>query len=172
MSRFTGILLVSPLADGHTWVIMRAFGFDVGTPRSGDQITVPVGFQTDFASIPRPFWIILPKWGKYGNASVIHDWLYWEQQRQRSQADRILLEGMIVLGVSRLVREVIYRAVRLFGWLAWYRNQADRAEGFSRVLTTLPTKAATRSARRGQYVQLTRHLLGRTRRPGWGPPAP
>src|SRR5437870_2938357 len=76
MSRFTDILLVSPLADGSTWVIMRDFGYDVGAEASGDHIEVAVGFQTDFATIPRPFWIILPKWGRYGNATVIHDWLY------------------------------------------------------------------------------------------------
>jgi hypothetical protein len=143
---------------------MRAFGYDVGAEGSQDQITVPVGFETDFASVPRPFWAILPKWGKYGNAAVIHDWLYWEQGRSRPAADAILLEGMVVLGVSAVVRQTIYTAVRLFGWLAWYRNQADRADGYERVLTTLPTKATATTQRRGQYVQLIRHLLGQTRR--------
>jgi hypothetical protein len=61
MSRFTSILLVSPLADGKTWVLMRTFGYDVGAEGSRDQITVPVGFATDFASLPRPFWAILPQ---------------------------------------------------------------------------------------------------------------
>jgi hypothetical protein len=164
VSRFTSILLVSPLADGQTWVLMREFGYDVGAEGSQDQITVPVGFETDFASVPRPFWAILPKWGKYGNAAVIHDWLYWEQGRARPTADAILLEGMAVLGVSAVVRHTIYTAVRLFGWLAWYRNQADRADGYNRVLSILPIKATTTTERRGQYVQLIRHLFGRTRR--------
>jgi hypothetical protein len=163
MSRFTSILLVSPLADGQTWVLMREFGYDVGAEGSQDQITVPVGFETDFASVPRPFWAILPKWGKYGNAAVIHDWLYWEQGRPRPAADAILLEGMVVLGVSAVVRQTIFTAVRLFGWLAWYRSQADRADGYERVLLNLPTKATTTTQRRGQYVQVVRHLLGRTR---------
>ncbi len=164
MSRFTSILLLSPLADSQTRVLMREFGYDVGAEGRQDQITVPVGFETDFASVPRPFWAILPKWGKYGNAAVIHDWLYWEQERPRPAADAVLLEGMVVLGVSAVVRQTIYTAVRLFGWLAWYRNQADRVDGYERVLATLPTKATTTTQRRGQYVQLIRHLLGRTRR--------
>jgi hypothetical protein len=163
MSRFTDILLVSPLADGRTWVIMREFGYDVGAEGSADRIAVPVGFQTDFASIPRPFWIVLPKWGQYGNASIIHDWLYWDQRRPRAVADAVFLEGMEVLGVNAPVRYTIYAAVRFFGSLAWYRNQADRADGFERVLSTLPRKAVTTSRRRGQYVQITRHILGRTR---------
>jgi len=28
MSRFTDVLVVSPLADGKTWVILRDFGYD------------------------------------------------------------------------------------------------------------------------------------------------
>src|SRR5438046_10170088 len=73
MSRFTEALVVTPLADGNTWVIVRPFGYDVGREGSGDRIDVRMGFMTDFGSIPRLFWIALPKWGKYGNAAVIHD---------------------------------------------------------------------------------------------------
>lgn len=77
MSRFTDILTVSPLADGQTWVIRRDFGYDIGTEGSGNSIDVPIGFMTDFASVPRPLWALLPKWGKYGNTAVIHDYCYW-----------------------------------------------------------------------------------------------
>jgi len=66
MSRFTSILLVSPPADGKTWVLMRAFWCDVGVEGSQDQVTVPVGFEMDFASIPCLFWAILPQWCQYG----------------------------------------------------------------------------------------------------------
>lgn len=164
MSRFTSTLLVSPLADGRTWVLRQEFGYDVGAEDSKDRINVPVGFQTDFASIPRPLWIILPKWGKYGNASVIHDWLYWEGElnRSRSAADGVLLEGMVVLNVNFLVRYAIYLAVRIFGGLAWYRNRADRNDGFHRVLKTIPVKPFCFTRRRGQYHQLIRHVLGKT----------
>jgi hypothetical protein len=162
MSRFTSILLVSPLADGRTWIIRQEFGYDVGAQGSDDQITVPVGFQTDFASIPRPFWVILPQWGKYGSAAVIHDWLYWDQNRSRAASDAVLLESMVVSKVGFLVRYAIYTAVRLFGWLAWYRNQADRVDGFQRVLQTVPVKPITAIRRRGQYLQLARHVLRRT----------
>ena len=55
MSRYTRPLLVSPLADGKTWVTMQAFGYDVGTENSGDAIEVREGFMTDFATVPRLF---------------------------------------------------------------------------------------------------------------------
>ena len=163
MSTFTEPLLVSPLDDGRTWVSMRPFGFDVGATGSGDRVEVAVGFMTDFASIPRPLWVLLPKWGKYGNASVIHDWLYWTQERPRPAADRIFLEGMVALQVSWLVRTVIYRAVRWFGWLAWTRNRADRRSGFDRVLKPLMLVGGMASNRRGQYGQLARYAASRLR---------
>lgn len=59
MSRFTDCLLVTPLADGHTWVVMRDFGYELGREGSGDAIDVAIGLQNDFASVPR----LIAKWG-------------------------------------------------------------------------------------------------------------
>ncbi len=64
-----------------------------------------------------------PRWGKYGNAAVIHDWLYWDQPRTRQEADDIFLEGMEVLEVPNWKRKTIYYAVRLFGGFAWRANR-------------------------------------------------
>jgi hypothetical protein len=126
MSRFTEELLVSPLPDGRTWVIRRDFGYDVEEEGSGNTINVPIGFKTDFASVPRLLWSIIPRWGKYGNAAVIHDFLYWEQDRAREESDRIFLEAMRVLTVSVFMRTLIYLAVRFLGWFAWHRNRKKR----------------------------------------------
>jgi hypothetical protein len=163
MSGFTKALVVSPLADGKTWVIVRHFGYDVGAENSGDHIGIAIGFKTDFATVPRPFWIILPKWGRYGNATVIHDWLYWTQTRQRREADVIFLEAMGVLGVSSLVKYPMYWAVRLFGGLAWLRNQADRASGFDRVLADVRFKSVVGSQRKGTLRQVASYALRRFR---------
>jgi len=75
MRGFTSLLTVSPLSDGKSWWLRTPFGYDVGREGSGDSVELPVGFVTDFASIPRPLWILLPKWGRYGNAAVVHDFL-------------------------------------------------------------------------------------------------
>ncbi|HZI23030.1 MAG TPA: DUF1353 domain-containing protein [Gemmatimonadales bacterium] len=164
MSRFTDILLVSPLADGQTWVIMRDFGYDVGSEGSDDHIAVPIGFETDFATIPRPFWAVLPKWGRYGNAAVIHDWLYWAQRRPRAAADGIFLEAMGVLGVGSLTKSTLYWAVRLFGWLAWRRNAWDRAAGFDRVLPDVThLKSFERTQRTGMLRRWAGHAWRRLR---------
>jgi hypothetical protein len=140
MSRFTSLLTVSPLSDGKSWWLRTPFGYDVGREGSGDSVEVPVGFVTDFASIPRLFWILLPKWGRYGHAAVVHDFLYWQQQRRRREADSIFLEGMKVLSVSLLVRYVMFGAVWTFGWLSWLNNRWDRLAGINRVVDSGLTK--------------------------------
>ncbi|MCP4982643.1 MAG: DUF1353 domain-containing protein [Gammaproteobacteria bacterium] len=126
MSRFTEQLIVTPCPDGRTWIVLCDFGYEIGAKGSSDIINVPIGFHTDFASVPRLLWAFLPRWGKYGNAAVIHDYLYWEQTRSRKESDDILLEGMIVLQVSYLKRYSIYWAVRLAGWWAWCKNQSRK----------------------------------------------
>lgn len=152
MSQFTEALIVSPLADGKTWVVLKPFGYDRGSEGSGRRIQVDLGFMTDFASVPRPLWILIPKWGKYGNAAVIHDWLYWIQgDVSRKEADHIFLEAMTVLNVEQWQKHLMYWAVRTLGWLAWWRNQWDRNEGFDRVLHRHLVKSIESSGRPGLF---------------------
>lgn len=108
-SRYTDILEVSPLADGVTWVLRKEFGYDIGQQGSEDTIDVPLGFMTDFASIPRIFRFLVSKWGKHGNAAVLHDYCYWAQDRSREESDRIFkeayggLQNKGLAGVSHLL---------------------------------------------------------------------
>jgi hypothetical protein len=130
MSSFTTELRVHPNSDGRTWTLDEAFGFYIDSNDATSMtINVPAGFVTDFASIPQLFWNILPPWGTYGKAAVVHDYLYGRQgvltemsppwKYTRKQADEILLEGMKVLGVNWCTRWIIYTAVRNFGGWAW-----------------------------------------------------
>lgn len=149
MSRFTDTLVVSPLPDGRTWVIRSDFGYDVGEEGSGDTVNVPVGFKTDFASVPRLLWIVIPRWGTYGNAAVVHDYLYWSQERPRREADQIMREGMRVLGTGGIKRAVIYRAVRWFGWYAWRSNRRlKEKESAARIHDTMTCKMCATGPKR------------------------
>ena len=134
MSKFTRPLIVSPLPDGKRWVLREEFSYDIGSKGSGNSIVVPFGFVTDFASVPRIFWGIYPKWGKYGNAAVVHDYLYWVQRYSRKETDNIFLEGMEVLKVSVFDRKTIYNSVRLFGDLAWKKNQKRKESGEKKII--------------------------------------
>jgi len=134
MSRFTEILQVAPLPDGRNWVILKDFGYDVGEENSGETINVPIGFVTDFASVPRPLWWFAPKWGRCGNAAVIHDFCYWEQSYDRRKSDEIFREGMQVLKVGRIRTWLLYYAVRYFGCMAWNANKKGKRRGVEKVL--------------------------------------
>jgi len=136
MSVFTENLIVSPLPDGRTWVLRKTFSYDVGEEGSGETIRVPVGFITDFASVPRLFWSIFPKWGKYGNAAVIHDYLYWVQDEQypKKRADEIFLEGMLVLNVKKITAKILYWAVKYFAQSAWNDNKKDKEKGIKKFI--------------------------------------
>lgn len=126
MSSFTTRLILEPLDDGRRWRLVEPFTYDVGELGGDDSITVPENFLTDFASVPRLFWRIIPPWGKYGKAAVLHDWLYHVQDRSRRECDKVFLEAMGVLGVSWFKRRTMYRAVRMFGWSAWRANARKR----------------------------------------------
>ena len=114
MSSFTERLIVSKL-DKKFWTVERKFTYHVGDEDSIEFITVPFGFITDFASVPRIFWSVLPPDGEYTQAAVLHDYMYNEKLYERKICDDIFLEAMTVLKVPGWKRRIIYYAVRMFG---------------------------------------------------------
>ena len=78
-------------------------------------ITVPAGFETDGASVPKAFWNILAPFGKYFHAAVIHDYLYLTAIYSRLDSDLLFKEAMYNSGLGWATRETVFRAVRLFG---------------------------------------------------------
>lgn len=78
MSSFTSPLETLSLPDGKNKKILRTFRYFVIDKHLGPYITVPNGFISDGASIPKFLWSIVgsPWSGKYTQAAVLHDWLY------------------------------------------------------------------------------------------------
>lgn len=124
MSSFTKPLIVKYL-DGKRWELVEEFSYHVGIKSSPEIITVPKGFITDFASIPRLFWRVIGHPAeKYGKAAVIHDYLYSEQQTYtRKRSDEIFYEAMEVLKVPFWKRWAMYHSVRTWGWIPWHRHR-------------------------------------------------
>ena len=98
------------------------------TTKKGVTHTVPVGFTTDGASIPKIFWswIGSPFTGLYRLPSLVHDYLYYTQTTKRSYADKVFLEGMEDKKVSFWKRRMMYLAVRFRGWIPWNRHKKRR----------------------------------------------
>ncbi len=75
-SAFTGELRLTSLdADCRVWRLDEPLTYEVGALGSGLMIEVPAGFVTDGASIPPPLRGLLPPWGRYSRAAIVHDYL-------------------------------------------------------------------------------------------------
>lgn len=128
-SSFTAPLTVTQLPTGD-WCIERAVDYWSGCEAGSEPLevrcttcySVPAGFVTDFASIPRLLWSIIghPA-GRYAQAAVLHDWLYATTAVSRAEADRIFGEAMQVLGVPSWQRWIMWCGVRLAGFVAYRR---------------------------------------------------
>lgn len=119
-STFIKPLIITDNGD-FTFTLMEGFEYHLGDVDSNIVVKVPVGYVTDFASVPRIFWSIIPPYGPCGKAAVIHDYLYnrvSEDKFDRGIADAIFKEALGVLGVGGWKKWAMYFAVRLFGGLA------------------------------------------------------
>ena len=134
----TGVLHLSRFAD-PTYFLLKPITWK---PNPGQEshpsVTVPVGFVTDFASIPRVFWSALRPDGLYTYPAIVHDYLYWEQTVSREAADAIFKFGMEDFRLSPATTAAVYNAVRTFGGTAWQNNTKLKAAGERRLLTKFP----------------------------------
>ena len=127
-----------PFGDGENSVVMSDLRYQVGTTRF--VIIVPAGFVTDFASTPRAIWAVLPPFGTYQLAAVVHDFLYWDQGCTREQADALLRAGMAESRVEPLKRDAIWQAVRKGGEAAWTKNAGEKQAGLPRIIPAADLK--------------------------------
>ena len=128
MSSFTSPLLVELTSEGKKWKVARRFTYRIGKKYSRKFISIPTGFETDFASIPKFILPLLPMWAKYNKPSPIHDYLYrnkmvMEKPITRKEADDIFYEAMLIdfrrHKSGKIVAWLEWFAVRLFAWRAW-----------------------------------------------------
>jgi hypothetical protein len=81
---------------------------------------VPIGYSSDFASIPKIFRPIINNDDQHiRRAAVLHDYLYETKTVTRQEADKLMYESMLSVGASRIKALTVYIALRLGGWLAW-----------------------------------------------------
>lgn len=97
--------------------------WQLGEPLHYHGFTVPAGFVSDLDSVPRIPFVYSRYKGRTVRAAILHDYLYRNQIVSRKLADTIFLDSMQREGVPARYRIIIYAAVRLMGWLPWWRNQ-------------------------------------------------
>ena len=112
-------LIVTPISS-RSWELVEDFYF---IRKDGTSFCAQRGLITDFASTPRIVWPILPPYGKYLEAAVIHDSMYRKDIAiSRKTADLIFKENMKELEVPLMKIFIMYWAVRMFGWLSWKKR--------------------------------------------------
>lgn len=138
-NRFNGLARYEDQADGITAKLLRRLTYRTN---DGWLIEAPAGFVTDFASIPRLLWTLIPPRGRYNRAAIIHDFLYQHAPRDprtgeactRGRADAILGEACENCDDRYTQRKAIFAGVRLGGWVPWRR--------YRRAATALKQKLA------------------------------
>jgi len=81
--------------------------------------SVPEGFVSDGATVPRLLWPIFPPVGRYMVAALVHD--YQLTRTSREAADQAFADTMKVLDIEPWRRHLMYIAVRLYSALVELR---------------------------------------------------
>lgn len=123
-NRFSGLAQLEDQENGTTAKLLAPLTY---TTQDGWAITVPAGFETDFASIPRALWAVIPPRGKYNRPAIIHDLLYrtapYDPVRRtpctQARADSILREACQDCDDRFTQRWAIYLGLRLGGFVTW-----------------------------------------------------
>ena len=106
-----GDVVVRRLDDEH-WEVVEPLAY-LG---ERDRFVVPAGFVTDFATVPRVVVWLVPRFGRYTAAAILHDWLCTEGITggvvTARQADGIFRRVMRESGVPVVRRWLMWCGVR------------------------------------------------------------
>jgi hypothetical protein len=113
VSSFTEPLIVEVEAKERSGIglvtLFKSFSYYLED--GSDTIIVPVGYETDFASIPRigrPFFATM---GKVAKPALLHDWLL---HRDDKRATKVFNEALKVARVSTIGRLIMVAFVFLW----------------------------------------------------------
>ena len=105
--------------EGSTqFVLMEEIAFVFGAT----MMTIPKGFVSDGASIPRFWWArVSPFDGRYLAAFLKHDYLYsaLNTKINRGGADKLLYDDLRASGMGYITANEVYYAVRAFGMICF-----------------------------------------------------
>lgn len=124
------------LNDKYLFKLINTFKKEIFVENEKKIVEVPYGFKTDLASIPKLFWSWLSPFGKHQEAALIHDYLYkndgklkgLKNKLTRKESDLLFKNVMLADGVSNFNAQVMYLAVRTFGWNFWNKTKEEQKD--------------------------------------------
>ena len=111
----------SLMLDKDYWYLKNALKVDITIGNDLYEVSIPKGYLTDGASVPRILWSICPKWDKSHKAVILHDYLCEYRivtingkptQISREEADRLFLFALKYEGLTKLKYSLMHGAVR------------------------------------------------------------
>ena len=116
---------LSPFSD-CVWMLCEPLIYESDV--LGTVVTVPAGFFTDLASVPRVP-VIFTIWGNRSHReAVVHDYLYCTNSVpvvSKLQADRVFLEAMKAVNKSCYIRWFMFIGVAGFSWMFYHRRKVE-----------------------------------------------
>lgn len=109
--------------DGETIAFLT--GVIVYETEKLGRIEVPIGFQSDGCTMPGLFWWSIghPFDMKFLREAILHDFLYATQPCDRETADMVFRDELKKAHkLSAIRRGLMYRGLRLGGWVAWNKH--------------------------------------------------
>ena len=94
--------------DGDFWLLQRPLVY----AGLRDRWTIPAGFRTDLASVPRLLTWLVPKAGKHNRAAVVHDYLCRDPTVTLKDADGVLRRITVELEAGRARAWTMWAGVR------------------------------------------------------------
>lgn len=99
------------------WELQRPLVFE--SERFG-LITVPTGFRTNYASVPRAPFVFWLAGDRAQKEAALHDWPYTVHNMNREDADALFLEALLVNPlIGPGLAQSMHKAVRWFGQSSW-----------------------------------------------------
>ena len=99
---------------------------DLTVEWNGKRVTVPYGFRSDGASVPRFFWrwVFPPGDARALRAAFVHDWIYRTHPDgwTKADADQLFRELLVENGMPERYARRAYWGVRLFGGDSWHQG--------------------------------------------------
>lgn len=124
MSHFSTALIAKAVEGG--WELQQELVYT--SDLLGSTITVPVGYTTDLASVPRVLrWAVPVANAKNRRAAVVHDYLCTHGidlgiVKSQKRSDQLFREALGVEGVGRFKSGALYYPVRSYQWITgWFK---------------------------------------------------
>ncbi len=124
--KFVNEPIIQPHPKGHKFQLQKEWFFYL----DGVKITIPKGFWTDFASIPKMFRSFITPLDTHLKAAIVHDWLYYNgtlygKKISQRHADLWLYHCARECGTGWIKSKILFAGVRVGGWYTWgdYRDK-------------------------------------------------